>query len=75
MEAMLKLIVIGRKNHYFFKSSVGAAVSDTLLSVIATAKGTDINVFEYIVLLTKVDFFVAILKSVLIDHLVNCGTF
>ena len=48
MEAMLKLIVIGRKNHYFFKSSVGAAVSDTILSVIATAKGTGINIFEYL---------------------------
>ena len=48
MEAMLKLIVIGRKNHYFFKSSVGAAVSDTILSVIATAKGIGINIFEYL---------------------------
>ena len=48
MEAMLKLIVVGRKNHYFFKSSVGAAVSDTILSVIATAKGTGINIFEYL---------------------------
>mgnify|MGYP002865185091 CR=1 FL=1 len=48
MEAMLKLIVLGRKNHYFFKSSVGAAVSDTILSVIATAKSAKINVFEYL---------------------------
>ena len=48
MEAMLKLIVLGRKDHYFFKSSVGAAVSDTILSVIATAKSAKINVFEYL---------------------------
>ena len=48
MEAMLKLIVLGRKNQYFFKSSVGAAVSDTILSVIATAKSAKINVFEYL---------------------------
>ena len=48
MEAMLKLIVLGRKNHYFFKSSVGAAVSDTILSAIATAKSAKINVFEYL---------------------------
>mgnify|MGYP000993826807 FL=1 len=48
MEAMLKLIVLGRKNHYFFKSSAGAAVSDTILSVIATAKSSNINVFEYL---------------------------
>ena len=48
MEAMLKLIVLGRKNHLFFKSSVGAAVSDTILSVIATARSAKINVFEYL---------------------------
>ena len=48
MEAMLKIIVLGRKNHYFFKSSVGAAVSDTILSVISTAKSAKINVFEYL---------------------------
>ena len=40
--------MLGRKNHYFFKSSVGAAVSDTILSVIATAKSAKINVFEYL---------------------------
>ena len=45
MEAMLKLIVLGKKNHYVFKSSVGAAVSDTILSVITTAKSAKINVF------------------------------
>ena len=48
MEAMLKLIMLGRKNHLFFKSSVGAAVSDTILSVIATARSAKINVFEYL---------------------------
>ena len=48
MEAMLKLIVLGRKNHSFFKSLVGAAVSDTILFVIATAKSSNINVFEYL---------------------------
>ena len=37
-----------KKNHYFFKSSVGAAVSDTILSVVATAKGMAINIFEYL---------------------------
>ena len=50
---MLKPIVIGRKNHYFFKSSIGAAVSDTILPVMGTAKRTGINIFEHLIHLQR----------------------
>ncbi|MCX4029089.1 IS66 family transposase [Spartinivicinus marinus] len=48
MEAMLKLIVRGRKNSLFYKTQTGANVADVLTSVIATAASAGINVFDYL---------------------------
>ena len=41
-------LLLAEKSLLFFKSSVGAAVSGAILSVIATAKGTGVNIFEYL---------------------------
>lgn len=46
-ERVLKLIVLGRKNHYFYKTQMGANVSDIITSLIATCKFADINPFLY----------------------------
>lgn len=48
LEQLLKMVVLGRKNFHWFKTAVGAAVSDTILSVVATAYRSGINVFQYI---------------------------
>ncbi len=53
MEATLKLIIRGRKNSLFFKTLAGAAVSDVLTSLIATAEKADINTFEYLIVLQR----------------------
>jgi hypothetical protein len=37
MEQALKLIVRNRKNAYFYKTPAGAAISDVITSLIATA--------------------------------------
>jgi len=47
MEQALKLIVRNRKNAYFYKTPAGAAISDVITSLIATAMQADINVFDY----------------------------
>lgn len=47
MEAILKLIVRNRKNSYFYKTPVGAAISDVITSCIATSMQADVNVFDY----------------------------
>ena len=47
MEQALKLVVLGRKNHFFFKSTVGAAVADVIMSLIATVSKAGVNLFEY----------------------------
>nr|WP_255491103.1 IS66 family transposase [Spartinivicinus marinus] len=48
MEAMLKLIVRGRKNSLFYQTQTGANVADVLTSLIATAASARINVFDYL---------------------------
>ena len=48
MEQALKLVVLGRKNFYFFKSEVGAAVADVIMSLVATVSKAGINLFEYL---------------------------
>ena len=47
MEAALKLIVRNRKNAYFYKTSVGADISDVITSCIATGMHAECNVFDY----------------------------
>jgi hypothetical protein len=53
MEAMLKLIIRGRKNSLFFKTLAGAAVSDVLTSLIATSEKAGINTFDYLIVLQR----------------------
>ena len=53
MEAMLKLIIRGRKNALFFKTLAGAAIGDVLTSLIATCQQADINAFEYLIVLQR----------------------
>ena len=48
MEQALKLIVLGRKNHLFFKTEAGAAIGDVITSVCATVKKAEINLFDYL---------------------------
>ena len=47
VERIIGYIVILRKNVHFFKTTVGAAVGDTLLSVGLTAFLAGTNIFEY----------------------------
>ncbi len=47
MEAALKLIVRNRKNAYFYKTPVGAAISDVITSCIATTRQAQVNIFDY----------------------------
>ena len=53
MEQALKLIIRGRKNSLFFKSTTGAAIADVITSVIATAYQAGVNVFDYLVVLQR----------------------
>jgi transposase len=41
------MVVLGRKNAFFYKTSAGAAVADTIMSVGVTAQINGINVFDY----------------------------
>ena len=53
MERALKLIVLGRKNFYFYKTQTGASISDRLSSLIATAMQYNINIFNYLTWLQR----------------------
>ena len=53
LEQALKLIIRGRKNALFFKTPAGAAIADVITSVVATAQGAGINVFEYLIVLQR----------------------
>ena len=53
MEAMLKLIIRGRKNALFFKTLAGAAIGDVLTSLIATCQQAGVNAFEYLIVLQR----------------------
>lgn len=53
MERALKLIVLGRKNFYFYKTQTGASISDRLTSLIATAMQYNINIFNYLTWLQR----------------------
>jgi hypothetical protein len=53
LEATLKLIIRHRKNALFFKTLAGAAVADTLTSLIATCEKASVNAFDYLVVLQR----------------------
>jgi hypothetical protein len=53
LEAMLKLVIRGRKNALFFKTLAGAAIADVLTSLIATSELAGINTFEYLIVLQR----------------------
>ncbi len=41
------MVVLGRKNAFFYKTSTGAAIADVIMSVGVTAQLNDVNVFDY----------------------------
>ena len=49
VEQALKMPIGVRKMAYFYKTSVGAKVSDIIFSFIATCLAADVNIFEYFV--------------------------
>jgi transposase len=53
MEQALKLIIRGRKNALFFKTSAGAAIADVITSVVATAHQAGVNAFDYLIVLQR----------------------
>jgi hypothetical protein len=48
MERTLRLIVLGRKNAYFYRTEAGAAISDTLTSLLTTCKLNKVNPLLYL---------------------------
>ena len=48
IERLIKLVVRARKNSLFFKTLVGADISDVITSVLATCHEHNINSFEYL---------------------------
>lgn len=53
MEEKLKIIIRGRKTAHFYKTVNGAGVANVLISLIATAYGSDENVYDYLVALQR----------------------
>ena len=53
IERLIKLVVRGRKNSHFYRSEVGAGVSDVITSVLATCHENEINGFTYLVTLQR----------------------
>jgi hypothetical protein len=53
MEEKLKIVIRGRKTAHFYKTAVGAQVANILISLIATANGAEINIFDYFIALQK----------------------
>jgi len=53
MEEKLKIVIRGRKTSHFYRTVNGAGVSNVLTSLIATAYGTDENVYDYLLALQK----------------------
>jgi transposase len=46
-ECILRMVVLGRKNAFFYKTTAGAAIADVIMSVGATAQLNGVNVFDY----------------------------
>ena len=53
MEEKLKIIIRGRKLSHFYKSSIGAMIANILLSMIATAAQSGVNIFHYLQVLQQ----------------------
>ena len=53
IERLIKLVVRSRKNSHFYRSEVGAGVSDVITSVLASCHENDINGFHYLVALQR----------------------
>lgn len=48
IERLIKLIVRARRNSLFFKTAVGADISDIITSVLAVCNENDVNGFDYL---------------------------
>ncbi len=52
-ERALRQVILNRKNSYFYKTCLGAAVGDLFMSIIYTCNESKINPFNYLVALQK----------------------
>lgn len=48
VERALKMVILNRKNAYFYKTIYGALVGDIFMSVIATCRHNNVDPFEYL---------------------------
>lgn len=48
IERLIKLIVRARKNSLFFKTAVGADISDIITSILAICNENEVNAFDYL---------------------------
>ena len=53
VERLIKVVVRNRKNSHFYRSEVGAGVSDVITSVLATCHENEVNGFVYLVALQR----------------------
>ena len=53
MEEKIKIPIRGRKTAHFYKTAIGAQVANVLISLIATADGAGINVYDYLIALQQ----------------------
>ncbi len=49
----MKKAILNRKNAYFFKTDLGAEISDIFISIIQTCILAKVNAFEYLTILKK----------------------
>lgn len=56
IERMIKIIVRNRKNSLFFKTAVGAAISDVITSMLAICHENDIDAFHYVTSIQRNQF-------------------
>jgi transposase len=52
-ERILKKVILHRKNSYFYRTEVGSAIGDILMSIIQTCNLAKVNAFEYLVSIQK----------------------
>jgi len=52
-ERILKMVILHRKNSYFYRTEVGSAIGDILMSIIQTCNLAKVNAFEYLVSIQK----------------------
>jgi len=53
LEQSLKIVIMNRKNAYFYKTLNGAKTGDIFMSIIQTCRLENVNVFEYLTQLQK----------------------